>query len=531
MKAMQINLEDSLIHAPLILDYLNGEQKLNPFITAFPDVKSFESLIQKKQFSAEHRVLLSNTLHLQYNQLHPSESVISNINSLRDEKTFTVTTGHQLCLFTGPLYFISKIASTIKLSQELKRSFPDNNFVPVFWMASEDHDFDEVSSVYFEGKHIKWKQTQNGPVGRMSAIGIASLISEIENNQVSSSWINLLNDAYQMPDLVSATRYLVDALFGKYGLVIIDGDDGELKKTFRHVFLNECMEGSSFHAVTSTNKKLKELGYETQVHPREINLFYLSHQSRERIVARGNGKWATINDSQSWDAQALRDEIEAHPENFSPNVVLRPLYQEMVLPNLAYVGGAGELAYWLQLKGVFDVYQQTMPLLVLRDHACILSERMESRMRKLNITFKDLFLDKTSLMRKVLPEISVNLSEEKHALSRLFEALAEKAGMIDSTLSAAVLAEGKRQESAIDQIAGKMTRAIKQREETKIRQLDKMLGEVFPEGNFQERYMNFFQFASATDDDLIDAMIQQFSPMENKLTTFFIEESQGKTVG
>jgi uncharacterized protein YllA (UPF0747 family) len=172
-----------------------------------------------------------------------------------------------------------------------------------------------------------------------------------------------------------------------------------------------------------------------------------------------------------------------------------------------------------------------MPLLVLRDHACILSERMESRMRKLNITFKDLFLDKTSLMRKVLPEISVNLSEEKHALSRLFEALAEKAGMIDSTLSAAVLAEGKRQESAIDQIAGKMTRAIKQREETKIRQLDKMLGEVFPEGNFQERYMNFFQFASATDDDLIDAMIQQFSPMENKLTTFFIEESQGKTVG
>jgi bacillithiol synthase len=522
MKAMKINLEDSLIHAPLIRDYLNGEQKLNPFITDFPAIKSFEGLIRKKQFSAEHRVLLSNTLHLQYNQIDPSESVISNINSLRDEKTFTVTTGHQLCLLTGPLYFISKIVSTIKLSQELKRSFPDNNFVPVFWMASEDHDFDEISSVHFENNNLEWKQNEHGAVGRMSTKGIAELISEIENNPVSSSWIKLLTEAYQMPVLASATRYLVDALFGKYGLVIIDGDDAYLKKSFGHVLLNECIEGSSFHAVTSTNKKLKELGYETQVHPREINLFYLSHQSRERIVARGNGKWATINDVRSWDAQSLSEEIETNPENFSPNVVLRPLYQEMVLPNLAYVGGAGELAYWLQLKGVFDLYQNTMPLLVLRDHACILSESMESRMRKLNITFQDLFLDKTSLLRKVLPEIAVNLTEEKLLLQQFFKTLATKAGAIDPTLSGAVLAEGKRQESAIDQIAGKMTKAIKQREETKIRQLDKMLGEVFPEGNFQERYMNFFQFASATDDDLIEAMIQSFSPMENKLSVFYI---------
>lgn len=522
MKVTQIGLKESLIHSQLILDYLNREEKLAPFNSAFPGTKAFADAMRKKQFSANQRDILVKALNRQYNQMNVGQLVQSNTRALLDEKTFTVTTGHQLCLFTGPLYFISKIASVIRLTLDLKKSYPDNTFVPVFWMASEDHDFEEISNVNYENQKIHWQQSQRGAVGRMSTSGIESLIDQIENSPVSTSWNRLLREAYQMPDLASATRYLVNVLFGKYGVVVIDGDDSDLKVCLKDIALLEYSENASYRAVKSANEKLQNLGYEIQVHPREINLFYLESQSRERIVAKDSGNWETVNGSKQWNEQSLRQEIETHPENFSPNVVLRPLYQERILPNLAYVGGQGELAYWLQLKGVFDVYKTEMPLLILRDHACILQESIVARLQKLNLNLLDLFIEKKDLLKKVLPEINVNLSDEKHTLSRLFEALAEKAGMIDSTLSAAVLAEGKRQESAIDQIGGKMSKAIKQKEETKIRQLDKMLGEVFPEGNFQERFMNFFQFASATDDDLIEAMIQSFIPMGNKLSVFYI---------
>jgi bacillithiol biosynthesis cysteine-adding enzyme BshC len=457
-------------------------------------------------------------MNRQYQGIECKPAVQNNIDSLLDKHTFTVTTGHQLCLLTGPLYFISKIASAVKLADELKSANPNFNFVPVFWMASEDHDFAEISTTHFRESEVNWPQKQQGAVGRMSTEGISALIEQVKELSGLSKWTSLLAEAYAKNTLAEATRFLVNALFGEYGVVVLDGDDKQLKAAFRPVILEECLERTSFKEVSATNRQLQDLGYEPQVYPREINLFYLSEQSRERLVQKNSHEWSVLNGHRTWDEKSLREEVDLHPENFSPNVVLRPLYQELILPNLAYVGGPGELAYWLQLKWVFEKYDVAFPMIVLRDHACILPKSVEDRVSRLNITLHDLFLNKKDLIQKVLPESSVDLSNEKEQLKVIFETLASRAGAIDPTLSAAVLAEGKRQESSIDQIGGKMIRAIKQKEEIKLRQLEKLISEVFPHGEFLERRTNFFQFAAETDEDIIAHMVQAFKPMENKLT-------------
>lgn len=515
---MHFDLQDSLNLSPLVRDYLRRDHELASFITAFPESGVFKELITKRPFDDAQRSLLVSALNRQYGEHNVHPAVRNNIDALRSSNAFTITTGHQLCILTGPLYFISKIASAVKLADELKSANPQFNFIPVFWMASEDHDFAEISTVHFRETEVNWPQAQQGAVGRMSTEGISGLIDQVKELSGSSKWTSLLAEAYTMKTLADATRYLVNALFGEYGVVVLDGDDSQLKGALRDVVLKECREQISFNAVKAANRQLEELGYEPQVHPREINLFYLSDQTRGRIVQQGDHEWSVLNGNKTWNEKSLHEEVDQHPESFSPNVVLRPLYQEMILPNLAYVGGPGELAYWLQLKGVFEKYDTPFPVIVLRDHACVLQEIMEEKLSRLNLSIQDLFLDKKELIRKVLPESSVDLSKEKEQLRALFETLAARAGDIDPTLSAAVLAEGKRQESALDQIGGKMIRAVKQKEETKLRQLEKLLSEVFPHGEFQERRTNFFQFASETDEDLIAHMVQAFKPMENKLS-------------
>ena len=231
----KIPYKDSQHFSKLILDYLNKDEKVKPFVNHFPTLENFEKQIVEKQTHQIDRSALVKVLKEQNQPFNLSKSSKGNIDLLKLDTTFSVTTGHQLCLFTGPLYFIYKIISTINLCEHLTAKYPSNKFVPVFWMATEDHDFKEINHIHLFGKKIEWDTKQNGAVGKMNLDGFESVLSELKlvlgSHKNVDKLITLFKDIYlNNKNLADVKRCLVNELFGKYGLVIIDGDDKDLKK-------------------------------------------------------------------------------------------------------------------------------------------------------------------------------------------------------------------------------------------------------------------------------------------------------------
>jgi bacillithiol biosynthesis cysteine-adding enzyme BshC len=343
-----ISYQKSGYFSKLILDYLDEKPELAQFYNRFPKIENFKDQIAEKQqnFPVENRKLLVAELENQYLNFNISQKTQDNLQLLKKDTTFTITTGHQLNLFTGPLYFIYKIVSTINLCKQLKIAYPNNDFVPVYWMATEDHDFEEINYFNFKKSKIKWNRESSGPVGRLTNEGLnevfEALKNEIGSSENAKDLLDLFENSYlKHSNLATATRYLANELFKAEGLVIVDGDAKELKKMFIPFVKNEITSGVSYQKVTETNAQLSE--YKIQVNPREINLFYIEDQLRERIIIENN-TYKINNTERVFTPTEILNELENHPEKFSPYVILRPLYQEVILPNLCYMGGGGEIA-------------------------------------------------------------------------------------------------------------------------------------------------------------------------------------------
>ena len=237
MKVAEISYQETNKFSKLALDYLSEDEKLKPFINHFPTLENFEKQITEKKNNPVNREVLVEVLSQQNNIISLSAKSQKNIESLLNKNTFTVTSGHQLCLFTGPLYFMYKVISTINLAESLQAQYPKNDFVPVFWMATEDHDFQEVNHINLFGNKIEWDSKQSGAVGRMSLGGFGSVLTELKlvlgTSENAKKLISIFEKAYLKHDnLADATRYLVNELFGEYGLVILDGNDKKLKQQF-----------------------------------------------------------------------------------------------------------------------------------------------------------------------------------------------------------------------------------------------------------------------------------------------------------
>ena len=436
----------------LICDYLNKKPELSVFSGNFPDVKGFKNQIDSKKitFSAQSRNLLVDALKNQNKNIDVSEYTTQNIASLLDENTFTLTTGHQLNIFTGPLYFLYKIVTAINLADRLKKEFPQQNFVPVYWMATEDHDFEEIQYFNVDNTKISWNTESGGAVGRLKTTGLDAVFNEFSSilgtSKNADALRELFKNAYLKNDnLAEATRYLVNELFGVYGLVIVDGDDVKLKKQFAPFVKQELLQNTSFDIVSKTDQLLSA-EYKIQVNPREINLFYLKDALRERIIFEKNH--FTINNTNlTFSEHEMMKEVEEHPDRFSPNVIMRPIYQEIVLPNLAYIGGGGELAYWFQLKNYFNAVNVPFPILVLRNSVLLATKKQLHKLEKLNISVPEIFSKQETLIVKVIKEhskIKIDFSEQKNTLQQQFFALKELAKKTDSTFLGAVNAQEKK---------------------------------------------------------------------------------------
>jgi bacillithiol biosynthesis cysteine-adding enzyme BshC len=515
MKVRCIDFTETGKFSTLFCDYIQQNPALDSFYALPPKIENFKTQLElRKNFADSTRTILHRAIRNQYRHLTNAPDLA--IDSLRLSNTFTITTGHQLNIFTGPLYFHYKIITVINAARKLREAYPDYNFVPVYWMASEDHDADEISSFRLFGKTYIWQHEQQGAVGRFKPQSLTTL------EPAPPEMHSLLSRAYQQNDtLANATRDIVNNLYGNEGLLVIDGDDPELKALFGEVMLREITGQQAFETMNRTSEALRSKGYPAQVSPREINLFYLKDSIRERIVetesAQGERRFEVLNSPFSFTESSIREELKQFPERFSPNVVLRPVYQEVILPNLAYCGGPGELAYWLQLKDVFALYHTPFPILLPRNFAMVISKHNQERMQKLKLEISHLFMSEHNLRKHLVAQQdgqNIELSSQAVQLKQLYEGISNIASQLDKSLEGMIAAEMQKTLKSIEHIEKRLQKAQENKISQEINQLKTLLNQLFPEGGLQERTDNFLNFYLNDNDFLhkVSTILDPFHP-------------------
>ncbi len=520
MQFQSIPFKDTGYFSKIIVDYLAQSERIQPFYKDYPTIESFKEFIESKKQQTIDRELLVNELKEQYKNsgIKKADATFANIELLKDAKTFTITTGHQLNLFSGPLYFIYKIVSVINLCQQLKKAYPEYNFVPMYWMATEDHDFAEINHFNFKEHQIKWDSKQKGAVGRFNLQGLDKVYQEfeallIDYNENSTFLKELFQKAYLKQDnLANATRVLVHELFYDKGLVIIDGDSDGLKAEMVAIFKEELSTEISSHLIEKTNQKLED-HYKIQVNPREINLFYLADGLRERILKK-DGNYFVNNTELEFSGKEFFELLQNQPSAFSPNVVLRPLYQEKILPNLAYIGGGGELAYWFQLKSVFEHFKVPFPALILRNSAAFLDNKETKIFEGLQISLQELFKPTVDLIKHIISrdsEVDLSLEQEKIKLESAYKDIIDKAKKLDVTLVPHFEASLKKHLKQLEHGTKKLIRAEKRNKKELIQKIEKLKGSLFPNGGLQERNQNFSAIYYHYGAEFIEELYQHFN--------------------
>ena len=532
MKIQRIKRQATNFFSEQELLLSENQQKLTDFI-GLPfskDAFQKQALLKSKEFGTEKRELLAKELNKKYASIQENEICKKNIDLLKNENCFTITTGHQLSLLTGPIYFIYKILHVIKQCDELKVSYPDLQFVPVYWMASEDHDFEEIKSFMLFGNEIKWNTEQSGAVGRMTLDGLQEVKNKIavifQNNDSSEAkeWIDKLNgETYG-----EAFFKLIHHLFGKYGVLILDADNPNLKKAFSPIFKEELTSFFSMEEVLKTNKRLLARNIKPQVNTREINLFFLSKEKRERIIYENNNYKIR---SQHFSKEEVLQMLEKMPESFSPNVILRPLYQEFILPNLNYVGGLGELNYWLQLKSSFERVNLTFPLIQVRSSLIWIDSSTKNKMNSVGLSEADIFRTTNELTKSFISENekdTVDFSEINEHASNLKKEILTKSAIIDQALNPFIEAEITRIEKQLDAIQSKLEKSVKLKHEKALKTISQIKEKLFPNNNLQERSLNFLQICKNGEiSSFIETIFQTIEPFNSDIL-ILTEEHEAK---
>ncbi|HYC40067.1 MAG TPA: bacillithiol biosynthesis cysteine-adding enzyme BshC [Chitinophagaceae bacterium] len=508
----------------LVLDYVDNSSALRSFISQPPTLSGLRAKIESRRERTVNRELLVATLKSGYSGLPVSKQVSENIQMLSSPNCFTVTTAHQSNIFTGPLFCAYKILHTVRLAAHLNECFPDSRFVPFFYMGSEDADLQELNHVYVDGDRFEWVTNQKGAVGRMQIdAGFADMADRLAGRigvfPGGAEIVNTIRKCYRTGNTIQqATLEFLNELFGEYGLLVLLPDNAELKKLMQPVFADELLHRASAAIVEKTAQQLESLHYRAQVHPREINLFYLKDGIRERIE-KGNDRWKVVNTEIEFSEQELMTELHDHPERFSPNVVLRGLYQEAILPNVAFVGGGSELCYWLQLKDLFDHYNISFPVLLLRNSFQVLEREWAGRFTKLGFSPEEVFLPEEELMKRLVNRHNVKPVQLNGGLSeteKLYESLKKQAAEVDVTLERHVDALKVQTLHRLQELEKKMLRAGKRKFSDQQRQLQKIREHFFPGGNLQERTRSLVHYYGQWGADFIREIYRHSPALEQE---------------
>lgn len=531
MKVLSIAYSEVEQFSPTDVAYASQVPELLNFAKYPPSLDQFDRIIKDKSEESIDRAVLFEVLNDQYRQyITDTNHALPLLEKLKNPHCFTVITAHQPVLFTGPAYVAYKIVSAVQLTRQLSDRFPELEFVPVFVTGGEDHDFEEMDHTQIYGKTIKWVNDESGPVGRMSTSTLGPALEklkEILGTSPSATEVYSLFDKthHHHRQYGLAFADLINGLFGHLGILVANMDDPRFKVKMKEIFKDELINHHSAKYVRSTQKEMEDAGFGAQAYARDINLFYLEKGLRNRIE-QDNGEYRVVDTDLRFSQEEILNLVETNPEKFSPNVVIRPLYQERIFPNLAYVGGGGELAYWLERKSQFEFFGINFPMLVRRDSCLWIDKGSLKKMQKLELPVTDFFQSEVEQIKAFVrknAEHEFSLGEEKLQLEALWEEIERKAAIIDPTLKSAAGAEAKNQIKALEKIEDRLRRTEKQKHEIALGQIRGIREKLYPEGGLQERTVNFLEFYLRNPEDYFDTLLQVFNPLDMRLKVLIDE--------
>ncbi len=523
IKADFLSYQQTGYFSKIVTDYLSQNSLLQSFYQHPFNLEGIKSSIAERKKFNTNRQLLAAQLQLQYLSIEAPERVKQNITALADENTFTICTAHQPNIFTGHLYFIYKIIHAIKLADTLSRDLPEYKFVPVFYVGSEDADIKELGEVTINGEKYEWHTNQTGAVGRMKVddelIDILKKISgQLSVEPFGNDIIALVEECYAKGKTIQDACFrLVNKLFAHHGLLVLLPDNAELKKLMLSIFEDDIFLNTPSQIVKKTSEELSK-HYKVQAHPREINVFYLKDNIRNRIVEQ-NGFYSIIDTDIRFTKDEIKKELIQHPERFSPNVILRALYQETILPNIIFVGGGGELAYWLELKDLFQHYKVPYPVLLLRNSFLIIDEKMNLLIKKLELSSTNIFKAEDELLKNIVTKNSthqLSLERQKQQITSIYKEIKVSATEVDVTLNNHVDALQARILNSLESLEKKILRAEKQKFDSQQRQIKNIKSNLFAGNSLQERVENFMPFYARWGKEFLEILYDNSLSLEQQ---------------
>lgn len=525
-------MSSSCIHIPfsstqlfskLINDYVEGKGTAIDFVQYAPNVEGYQAAIEGRKLHPIDRGLLVEVLTAQYANMDPKAAVQQHIELLKSDDTFVVTTAHQPNLFSGPLYFFYKIIHAIQLAASLKKQFPQYNFVPVYYMGSEDADLDEVGAFNLDATRYQWSTKQTGAIGRMVVDdALLKLIQQLEGYwsvlPQGKTALAILKEAYQKGKSINeATLSFVHAFFGPKGLLVLQPDDAKLKAAFIPVMEKELLTQFSHDAIQPAIAALSK-AYHVQTEGRTLNLFYLKDQTRARIEKQGD-QYIVVDTDIRFSQSEILTELHQYPERFSPNVILRGVYQETILPGVVFVGGGGELAYWMELKNVFQQVGVHYPLLQLRNSFLLINQKQATQWSSMQFGDQDFFkpiLDLEVAYVKKHASEALHLSDQMESLTNLYTVIKNEVVKVDPTLGAHAENLAHQAKAKIAELEKKMVRAERRKQAVAIQRIHRIKNELFPQDNLQERVENFSKWVGQYDQSWIETIMEHSTGLESK---------------
>jgi bacillithiol biosynthesis cysteine-adding enzyme BshC len=534
----------------LFVDYITNFNKICEFYSENPfSEKSWEIILNLIKNRKYKRNIICNILKKQNKDSENDLKLLENINSLENENCFAVMTGQQPGILTGPLYTIYKAITAIKLSDFLKRKYNDYNFIPIFWMETNDHDFKEVNKINIIQKdksllsltYKPEKEFENRPVGEITfdeKIGdlLKNFYELLSDNEFKSEIINLLTKSFQISTSIGTSfRMIMTHLFKGKGLILLDPSDPEFKKLAKDIFLKISENCEKLNEnFSQTYHKLKEHNYQPEViiKKNSLNLFY--HKSGERHpLYINNDNIILKNNKFMFKKQELNEIITKSPELFSPNVLTRPIIQDFIFPTVSYVAGPTEICYFSQISDAYKLTEIPMPIIFPRSSITIIDKKISKIIKSLNIQPKELIENRNLLEEKLTEKYKsqelINLFQESETTFKIVhQKISSKAETFDITLKDGVEKSFKKIFYQLNKIEGKFNKIFQEKNSIIKKQTNEINNLILPNGKLQERNLNIFTFISKYGMSFIGFLFNEINIYSKKHQLIFLEKISDK---
>ena len=517
---------DREVATGLYTDYNTNFEKISKFYSGnYNDKHAWEIKINELQKRKFDRTILNRVLNNQNREFQSGIETLANIDLLGNDTTFAVVTGQQLGFFGGPLYTIYKAITTVKLARKLSQDFPDYNFVPVFWLEGEDHDFDEINKTKYLNSNNELSVVEyligGKPLERnIGATGniiidehieqfFLSIESTLPKTDYTVALLELLRGYYSKGNtFLKAFAGFFNHVYEDSGLIFINTNQPDFKKILSPLFVNEINSNSQTSKLVIQKSVELEDHYHAQIKAKALNLFMFHKGGRHLIEPSDSGDYYLKNLRQRFTKEELLSIAVNNPELLSPNVVMRPLCQDTLLPTVSYVGGPGEIAYFAQLKPVYEYFNVAMPIIYPRASVTLIEEKIKKVLEKYSLEVEDLFGE----IEPILSKVSEQVSEVK--VDSLFESLTIRINeavnearfgiqQIDPTLNGTIDGTLNKFQQQLEVLKQKTQKAQQQKEEVSLKQIKKASLNIFPNENFQEREFSVIQYLNKYGPDFV----------------------------